>query len=96
MGVPGVAGHHTQTNHIMEIVRVLGIEAARKKITTEIRDTMGAFGMVIDNRHTMLLADCMTYKVRIRVSENSTEGLEQFLLCHDTASCDGTMSLMLR
>jgi DNA-directed RNA polymerase III subunit RPC1 len=31
---------------------------------SEIQDTMGAHGMSIDDRHTMLLADCMTYKVR--------------------------------
>lgn len=29
----------------------------------EIKTTMGAHGMSIDERHTMLLADCMTYKV---------------------------------
>ncbi|CAD7700847.1 unnamed protein product [Ostreobium quekettii] len=62
MGVTGVAGCYTQTNHVMEVARVLGIEAGRKKIISEIRDTMEHYGMVIDNRHTMLLADCMTYK----------------------------------
>ena len=30
---------------------------------TEINYTMGSHGMSIDDRHTMLLADCMTYKV---------------------------------
>jgi DNA-directed RNA polymerase III subunit RPC1 len=30
---------------------------------SEIKDTMSAHGMSIDDRHTMLLADCMTYKV---------------------------------
>lgn len=29
----------------------------------EIQYTMGQHGMSIDHRHTMLLADCMTYKV---------------------------------
>ena len=29
----------------------------------EIHSTMKAHGMTIDSRHTMLLADCMTYKV---------------------------------
>jgi hypothetical protein len=42
---------------------VLGIEAARRAIMDEIKTTMGAHGMSIDERHTMLLADCMTYKV---------------------------------
>ena len=38
-------------------------EAARKTIMDEIQATMRAHGMTIDDRHTMLLADCMTYKV---------------------------------
>ena len=46
-----------------EIEKFLGIEAARKAIMTEINYTMGSHGMSIDDRHTMLLADCMTYKV---------------------------------
>ena len=41
---------------------MLGIEAARRKIIDEIQTTMSSHGMTIDARHTMLLADCMTYK----------------------------------
>ena len=61
---PGVEGTHTQTNHVMETWEVLGIEAARAKIIEQIDTTMSSHGMSIDPRHTMLLADCMTYKVR--------------------------------
>ena len=43
---------------------MLGIEAARATIMREIHRTMGAHGMTIDARHTMLLADLMTYKAR--------------------------------
>lgn len=63
MGVRGVDGHRTVTNHVKETERVLGIEAARSRIISEIEATMIAFGMFVDHRHTMLLADCMTYKV---------------------------------
>lgn len=42
----------------------LGIEAARSTIMHEIQYTMGSHGMSIDARHTMLLADCMSYKAR--------------------------------
>ena len=63
MGVPGVEAYDTVTNHVMETERVLGIEAARSRIISEIEGTMMAFGMFVDHRHTMLLADCMTYKV---------------------------------
>jgi DNA-directed RNA polymerase III subunit RPC1 len=40
----------------------LGIEAARLKIMSEISYTMTSYGMSIDSRHVMLLADVMTYK----------------------------------
>jgi DNA-directed RNA polymerase III subunit RPC1 len=63
MGTLGVVGCETTTNHVHEMERVLGIEAARHSIMDEIKTTMGAHGMSIDERHTMLLADCMTYKV---------------------------------
>ena len=62
MGVEGVKGTHTTTNHVMEAERTLGIEAARFCIIKEINDTMKAHGMSIDARHSMLLADVMTYK----------------------------------
>ena len=62
MGVEGVKGTHTTTNHVMEAERTLGIEAARSCIIKEINDTMKAHGMSIDARHSMLLADVMTYK----------------------------------
>ena len=64
MGTLGVVGSRTTTNHIMEVEKVLGIEAARRQIIDEIQTTMSSHGMTIDARHTMLLADCMTYKVR--------------------------------
>jgi DNA-directed RNA polymerase III subunit RPC1 len=62
MAVEGVDGARTTTNHVMEAERTLGIEAARSCIIKEINDTMKAHGMSIDARHSMLLADVMTYK----------------------------------
>ena len=62
MATDGVKGVATSTNHVHEIEKFLGIEAARKSIMNEIIYTMGSHGMSIDNRHTQLLADCMTYK----------------------------------
>ena len=63
MGTAGVEGTKTTSNDIMEIWKVLGIEAARTIIMAEIHKTMSSHGMSIDARHTMLLADCMTSKV---------------------------------
>lgn len=64
MATAGVLGAKTTTNHVMECEKTLGIEAARHSIMAEIKYTMGSHGMSIDERHTMLLADCMTCKVR--------------------------------
>ena len=47
----------------METQKVLGIEAARHTIFSEIQTTMESHGMNIDPRHIGLLGDTMTYKV---------------------------------
>ena len=62
MGTEGVLGEQTKTNHVMEAEKTLGIEAARSTIIDQIEFTMGSHGMSIDRRHSMLLADVMTYK----------------------------------
>ncbi|KAL7123205.1 hypothetical protein ACP275_01G090800 [Erythranthe tilingii] len=62
MGIEGVEGRKTTSNHIIEVQHILGIEAARKKIIDEIQYTMSSHGMTIDIRHMMLLADLMTSK----------------------------------
>ena len=60
MTTEGVVGTQTTTNSVMECRDVLGIEAARSTIATEIAAVMGDMG--IDPRHMQLLADVMTYK----------------------------------
>lgn len=60
---PGIIGEHTTSNHVMEVEKVLGIEAARRTIINEIQYTMSSHGMSIDPRHVMLLGDVMSYKV---------------------------------
>ncbi|KAI3749969.1 hypothetical protein L2E82_20592 [Cichorium intybus] len=62
MGMEGINGHETTSNHILEVQSTLGIEAARRSIIKEIQYTMESHGMSIDIRHMMLLADVMTYK----------------------------------
>ena len=42
--------------------KILGIEAARSSIITEILATMRSHGIDLDRRHVMLLADLMTYR----------------------------------
>ena len=59
LATPGVDGPRTVTNHVVEVERVLGIEAARQSVAHEVQYTMSAHGMAVDERHTTLLADCM-------------------------------------
>lgn len=65
MTVPGVDYRETSTNHILEMCRVLGVEAARLKIAQEIKFIMSAYGISVDRRHLMLLSDVMTFKGEI-------------------------------
>eukprot|EP00531_Pseudo-nitzschia_arenysensis_P016415 CAMPEP_0116149954 /NCGR_PEP_ID=MMETSP0329-20121206/19262_1 /TAXON_ID=697910 /ORGANISM="Pseudo-nitzschia arenysensis, Strain B593" /LENGTH=160 /DNA_ID=CAMNT_0003646381 /DNA_START=293 /DNA_END=773 /DNA_ORIENTATION=+ len=45
MGSPGIDGNHTWTNHVLEVEQVLGVEAARTQIASEISYIMSAYGM---------------------------------------------------
>ena len=51
MGVRGLRGETARTTHVMEVEKVLGIEAARKTTMDEIQFTMRSHGMDIDDRH---------------------------------------------
>ncbi|KAJ7896076.1 hypothetical protein B0H14DRAFT_2680328 [Mycena olivaceomarginata] len=62
MVTEGIIGEHTTSNHVIEVAKVLGIEAARRTIINEIQYTMKSHDMIIDPRHVMLLGDVMTYK----------------------------------
>lgn len=60
MNTEGVVGTKAWTNSVMETREVLGIEAARATIATEIQVVME--NLNVDPRHLQLLADVMTYK----------------------------------
>eukprot|EP00727_Mastigamoeba_balamuthi_P012494 m51a1_g7868 putative beta and beta-prime subunits of dna dependent rna-polymerase (1422) ;mRNA; f:275352-280573 len=62
MCTPGVLGEKTEINHIIVVEQVLGIEAARRVIMSEIKRVMEGHGMNIDSRHIMLVGDLMTFK----------------------------------
>ncbi|KAK3316741.1 hypothetical protein B0H66DRAFT_592877 [Apodospora peruviana] len=63
MTTEGVVGTECTTNSVMECRDILGIEAARTTIASEINVVME--NMKIDPRHMDLLADVMTYKGEI-------------------------------
>ncbi|MEM4254893.1 MAG: DNA-directed RNA polymerase subunit A' [Candidatus Norongarragalinales archaeon] len=56
-----IDSHRTSTNDIMEIGRVLGIEAARNAIIQEIKKVLDTQDLTVDERHIMLIADAMTF-----------------------------------
>ncbi|KMS96001.1 hypothetical protein BVRB_002940 [Beta vulgaris subsp. vulgaris] len=62
MGILGINGYKTESNHIVEVQQTLGIEAARSCIIREINKVMQSHSMDVDIRHMMLLADVMTFK----------------------------------
>ncbi|GAA6004779.1 hypothetical protein JCM11491_002226 [Sporobolomyces phaffii] len=62
MTTDGVVGHLTTSNHVMEVEKILGIEAARKCIIDQIHYTMDSHGLGVDPRHLMLLGDVMCFK----------------------------------
>lgn len=65
MNTPGVDGRFTRSNHIMEMEKVLGIEAARRTIASEIKFIMDSHSLIVDSRHMGVLADIMTYKGKL-------------------------------
>ncbi|MFH1750105.1 MAG: DNA-directed RNA polymerase subunit A' [Candidatus Micrarchaeota archaeon] len=56
----------TTSNDIMEVQRVLGIEAARSSIIAEIQKVLKAQELKVDHRHISLIADVMTYKGEVK------------------------------
>lgn len=65
MTTTGVRSTEATCNHIFEVQRVLGIEAARSTIVSQILETMDAHSLTVDTRHVQLLADTMTYRGEI-------------------------------
>jgi len=58
--VEGIDPIRTITNHIHEIAKTLGVEAARNAIIKEAMGVLEEQGLDVDIRHVMLVADIMT------------------------------------
>jgi DNA-directed RNA polymerase subunit A" len=54
------------TNDIIETSKVLGIEAGRTLIVTELKKVLDDNGIKVDIRHIMLLADLMTFSGEVK------------------------------
>jgi DNA-directed RNA polymerase subunit A' len=64
----GINQSKTTTNDIHEIAEILGIEAAREAIISEIRKTIEAQGLDINIRHLKLIADAMCFDGSVKGS----------------------------
>ncbi len=51
-----------KTNDIYHISKVLGIEAARTVLVTEVFNVFDIYGINVDHRHLSLVADCMVHE----------------------------------
>ena len=56
----------TTTNHVHEIAKTLGIEAARNVIIHEAMSVLEEQGLDVDIRHVMLVSDIMTSTGEVR------------------------------
>jgi len=56
----------TSTNDFMEILRVLGVEAARNSIIEELQKVLQSQDIIVDVRHLMLIADAMTFNGEVQ------------------------------
>lgn len=57
---PDVDYTRTNSNHLIDILNVLGIEAARKALMQEIRNVIEFDGSYVNYRHLAALVDSMT------------------------------------
>ncbi|KAF8022821.1 hypothetical protein BT93_F0363 [Corymbia citriodora subsp. variegata] len=58
----GVDATRTTSNHLIEIIEVLGIEAVRRSLLDELRVVISFDGSYVNYRHLAILCDTMTYR----------------------------------
>ena len=64
--IAGINPIRTVTNHVHEISKTLGIEAARNSLIREALGVLEEQGLDVDIRHIMLVADIMTVTGDVR------------------------------
>jgi len=79
--MPGIDPTRTTTNHIREIARTLGVEAARNAIIREAMGVLEEQGLDVDIRHVMLVADIMTMRGFVRqIGRHGVSGEKESVL----------------
>ena len=64
--IAGIDPTRTTTNHVHEIAKTLGVEAARNSLIKEALGVLEEQGLDVDIRHIMLVADIMTATGEVR------------------------------
>jgi DNA-directed RNA polymerase II subunit RPB1 len=81
LSFPYVDTKRTTTNHILDIYKVLGIEATREAILREIRIVFYYFEIYVNYRHTILLADVICSNGKpMSISRNGINRVYQSVL----------------
>ena len=62
LSVEGVDATRTTSNHIIEILQTLGIEAARMSLIKELRMILDTYAIYVNYRHLSTLVDVMTQR----------------------------------
>ncbi|MBA0770003.1 hypothetical protein Gotri_018685, partial [Gossypium trilobum] len=57
-----VDARRTTSNHLIEVIEVLGIEAVRRSLLDELRVVISFDGSYVNYRHLAILCDTMTYR----------------------------------
>tara|TARA_B100000902_G_scaffold192059_2_gene183527 strand:- start:4564 stop:9093 length:4530 start_codon:yes stop_codon:yes gene_type:complete len=57
----GIAQNSVETNDVNAVFKILGVEAARKKLIDEINNILAFYGLYVNARHILLLVDWMTF-----------------------------------
>lgn len=62
LGYKKVDYKKTCSNDIIEVLKVLGIEAVRQSLINELRFVLGTYGIYVNYRHLAILCDIMTQR----------------------------------
>lgn len=79
--IEGVDIIRTLSNHIHEVEKIFGIEAAREMIIREATSVLNDQGLDVDHRHLLSLADLMCYTGRIlQIGRHGISGVKESIL----------------
>ncbi len=79
--IKGVDATRTISNHIHEVEKIFGIEAAREIIIREAKQVLRDQGLDVDQRHLLAMADLMCFTGRIlQIGRHGISGVKESIL----------------